>query len=320
MDPVHERSIENLYMIIAEGLALSISDFIKFCKRVRIYPDLLNSLELRKILLLVTGRNNRKPTLTQEQFKQLISTIADFCFASYNEPESRTKLLIDHISNPCILHYSIDPSSSELKKLVKKESLPLDIEMISLTPLTSRTNTDKKRTPSTRKKPKESLSSIRSPRLQPTPKSRTKRTSTVVSPGVVTSRLGKSTENGRTLHSTADTFREGSHLVETSKLIKKNSSKLALKLGGLVSPRIEISTTRVSKSKSLVQSSRIMQISEALDRFKKAMRTQASVPILGALAEKALINLSSRRVSNRHALKSAFTIWSLIARMSKLCK
>lgn len=320
MDPVHERSIENLYMIIGEGLALSISDFIKFCKRVRIYPDLLNSLELRKILLLVTGRNNRKPTLTQEQFKELISTIADFCFASYNEPESRMKLLIDHISNPCILHYSIDPSSAELKKLVKKESLPLDIEMISITPLTSRTSTDKKRTPSTRKKPKDSLSSIRSPRLQPTPKSRTKRTSTIVSPGVATSRLGKSTETGRTLLSTAESFREGSHLVETSKLIKKNSSKLALKLGSLVSPRTEISTTRVSKSKSLMQSSRVMQISEALDRFKKVMRTTTPVPILGALAEKALFNLSSRRVSNRHALKSAFTIWNLLARMSKLCK
>lgn len=318
MDLVHEKSIENLYMIIGEGV-LSISDFIKFCKRVRIYPDLLNSLELRKILLLVTGRNNRKPTLTMCQFRQLVISIADFCFASYNEPEARMKLLIDHISNPCILHYSIDPASAELKKTLKKSANPLDIEIISMTPLTSRTQTDTKRTPSSKKRPKGSLSSMKSPRMQPTPRSR-KRTSTVTSPAVATSRLGKSTETGRTLLSTAESFREGSHLVETSKLIKKNSSRLALKLGNLVSPRTELSTSRAAHSKSLLKSNKLKHVSEAFDRFKKNINSIEPVPILGALAEKAISNISSRRVSNQHAKKSAFMIWSLMTQLSKLCK
>lgn len=85
---------------------LPFSELIKFSSSVRIFPDLLSSFELKRIIARLTGKHAGQDSdlsITYLQFERLMKHIAGHCF---HEPGG-LQLLISHIRNPCSLHYKV---------------------------------------------------------------------------------------------------------------------------------------------------------------------------------------------------------------------
>jgi hypothetical protein len=311
MDLEQEKAMHQLYSMISDGTKLGFTELLKFCSRVRLYPDLLSLTELKKILMMVAGRNNPKPTLTCNQFKQLLILISDVYFEGTRE-SSKVQILIDHISSPCILHYSVDLTPAKKKLEFRKNSSAVDIELSPLGPLTSRLDTNRN---SSRNRKKESLSSLKSSHFNPTPRTKVRKSSMISPrPGFI---IQDRSVEPKTLPSTTDSIKEESKVTSYLRSLKKNKSSIALKLSDLASPTRDQSATQTHKG---VPRSKfdLDKIAEALSRFKNRMENAGSVPILGQLSQKAIRNITQRRVTNRFALQSAFKVWNLTVKLAKV--
>lgn len=85
---------------------LPFTELIKFASSVRIFPDLLSSFELKRIIARLTGKHAGQDAdlaVTYLQFERLIKHIAAHCF----HQADGLQLLISHIRNPSSLHYKV---------------------------------------------------------------------------------------------------------------------------------------------------------------------------------------------------------------------
>lgn len=100
------RKIFQHHTAASSSHLLPFSELIKFSSSVRIFPDLLSSFELKRIIARLTGKHAGQDSdlsITYLQFERLIKHIAGHCF---HEPGG-LQLLISHIRNPCSLHYKV---------------------------------------------------------------------------------------------------------------------------------------------------------------------------------------------------------------------
>lgn len=100
------RKIFQHHTAASSSHLLPFSELIKFSSSVRIFPDLLSSFELKRIIARLTGKHAGQDSdlsITYLQFERLMKHIAGHCF---HEPGG-LQLLISHIRNPCSLHYKV---------------------------------------------------------------------------------------------------------------------------------------------------------------------------------------------------------------------
>lgn len=85
---------------------INYSQFFKFCCTLKIYPELISSFELKKILTSVMKKKvmeDRHIEISFGIFEKLIEMIAEFCFHC----EDSLKFLILHIRNMCQVMYHV---------------------------------------------------------------------------------------------------------------------------------------------------------------------------------------------------------------------
>lgn len=93
-----------------ERQMITYNEFIKFCQTVRIYPDLVSSFELKRLVMKIANSNtyiDRKVEINYIQFERLIVLISEHCFSSSSVSE-KLELLFKHIKNPVKHYYHID--------------------------------------------------------------------------------------------------------------------------------------------------------------------------------------------------------------------
>jgi hypothetical protein len=89
-----------------ESPFVGFNQFISFCIKMKLYPELISLSELKRIM-----SNTMKKTITDEkqveitylQFERLLKNISEHCFPSSNS----LKLMITHLKGPCSSLYSI---------------------------------------------------------------------------------------------------------------------------------------------------------------------------------------------------------------------
>lgn len=141
----NRSSIKKLFSIHEKEGTLKFTDLLKLCSSTRIFPDLLSSPDLHKVLVEVA----QDPTtcsisqnLTYLQFEVFLHAVAAKAFPFKLDVE-QDSLLFMHLKNSCSLKYSLDFEVTNAdKKLVAKKVPRLNIDSAKLqrqTPKTSRT-------------------------------------------------------------------------------------------------------------------------------------------------------------------------------------
>ena len=80
---------------------MNITEFTKFCKNSRVFPDLLTILELKRICLKVANAG----MLSYSNFEQILKEIAENAFTEAISLADKLRIFFMHIRNPCKLNY-----------------------------------------------------------------------------------------------------------------------------------------------------------------------------------------------------------------------
>ena len=111
-DPLLEmnrQALKDIYiktLTEKESRFMSYKQFFKFCCTLKLYPDLISSLDLKKILGLVLKKKiseDKPPEISYQQFEKLLTSIAEHCFPVGDS----FKLLITHIKSLCQVLYHV---------------------------------------------------------------------------------------------------------------------------------------------------------------------------------------------------------------------
>ena len=94
------------YRHLAEKEASNISykQFFKFCCTVKIYPDLISSFELKRILSSTLKKkilDEKTSEISYQKFEKLLGIIAEHCFPSLDS----MRLMLTHIKGLCQIFY-----------------------------------------------------------------------------------------------------------------------------------------------------------------------------------------------------------------------
>lgn len=87
-----------------DSKTITFKDFFKFFCTLKVYPDLISSFDLKKILTSILKKKvseERPAEITYSHFEKIFVAIADHCFPSGES----LKLLITHIKNMCYILY-----------------------------------------------------------------------------------------------------------------------------------------------------------------------------------------------------------------------
>ena len=107
---LHLRKIFQLHAQVQNPPTISYPEIVKLCSNLRIFPDLLTSVELKRIVIKVTSKHftfDSKVNLTYLQFEKFLRAVSEYCFTSNNSEFDRLKLLFIHIRSSCQLHYNV---------------------------------------------------------------------------------------------------------------------------------------------------------------------------------------------------------------------
>ncbi|OMJ79632.1 hypothetical protein SteCoe_20307 [Stentor coeruleus] len=141
----NRSSIKKLFSIHEKEGILKFTDLLKLCSSTRIFPDLLSSPDLHKVLIEVA----QDPTtcsisqnLTYLQFEIFLHSVAAKAFPFKPDIE-QDSLLFMHLKNSCSLKYSLDFEVTNTDKKLEVKKVPrLNIDSAKLqrqTPKSSRT-------------------------------------------------------------------------------------------------------------------------------------------------------------------------------------
>ena len=81
---------------------ITITELFKICNSIRVFPDLLNSSEIRTLVMRLTASSH----LSFEQFEKVTKMIARKCFPSSNLESYR--MFFMHVRNSCHIRYGIE--------------------------------------------------------------------------------------------------------------------------------------------------------------------------------------------------------------------
>ncbi|CAG9314265.1 unnamed protein product [Blepharisma stoltei] len=104
------RSIFSKHSTSHDNPVITYNELFKFCTAVRIFPDLLSSFEIKRLVMKSSnshGNSDKRIELSYLQFEKLLKSIANHCFTSGSDGE-KLKLLFAHIKNSCKLNYHVD--------------------------------------------------------------------------------------------------------------------------------------------------------------------------------------------------------------------
>lgn len=138
-------SLKKLFTAHEKEGSLKFTDLLKLCSSTRIFPDLLGSPELHKIIVEVVqdpSTSSISQQLAFAQFEIFLRTVAAKAFPLKSESEQECLLFI-HLKSSCGLRYSVDfeTMSEEKKKSLNKKVPRLNIESAKMqrkTPNTTR--------------------------------------------------------------------------------------------------------------------------------------------------------------------------------------
>ncbi|CAG9329765.1 unnamed protein product [Blepharisma stoltei] len=82
---------------------ISPQEVIKFCKNVRIFPDLIQMIELKKMIRKLCSSNK----FSYQNFETLFKLIADQAFNTNAPINDKLRMLFIHIRNSCKMHYQV---------------------------------------------------------------------------------------------------------------------------------------------------------------------------------------------------------------------
>jgi hypothetical protein len=108
---LHLRKIFQLHAQPQNPPTISYPELVKLCSNLRIFPDLLTSVELKRIVIKVTSKHftfDSKVHLTYLQFEKFLRAVSEYCFTTNNSESERLKLLFIHIRGSCQLHYNVN--------------------------------------------------------------------------------------------------------------------------------------------------------------------------------------------------------------------
>lgn len=139
-----------------ESKSISKKQFLKFLQTTKVYPDLVSSLDLKKLFssVLRNKYGEKIREISYSKYEKLLKTLSKHCFPS----ENSLKLLITHIKPSCFIHYQVNL----ITKIQKEVNLLSTTRLISSTraKISNKTTFDKTLSQ------KLSLSGIISPRNQ----------------------------------------------------------------------------------------------------------------------------------------------------------
>ncbi|CAG9313343.1 unnamed protein product [Blepharisma stoltei] len=93
---------------------VSLSEFQKLCKNLRIFPDLISQSELRTLVTKTAGTTSlSKATLNINQFEEIFTKVASTHFEDVNPMRERIRKFFIHISYPCKSVYNLNIISTD---------------------------------------------------------------------------------------------------------------------------------------------------------------------------------------------------------------
>lgn len=123
-------SLKKLFNVHQKEGLLKFTDLLKLCSTTRIFPDLLSSTELHRILIDVAKDPDTQTisqNLTYPQFESFLKQSSSICYQNKSEPDQE-KLLFNHLKSSCNLRYSLDFDTSFTDKKPIKKIPKLNIE------------------------------------------------------------------------------------------------------------------------------------------------------------------------------------------------
>ena len=123
----NRASLKKLFAAHEKDGSLKFTDLLKLCSSTRIFPDLLGSPELHKVIVEVVQDPNTasiSQNLPYPQLEIFLRSVAAKAFPSKSQSEQEC-LLFMHLKNSCSLRYSVDfETMTEDKRINIKRNVP----------------------------------------------------------------------------------------------------------------------------------------------------------------------------------------------------
>lgn len=127
---INKISLKRIFSFHEKEGNLKFTDLLKLCSSTRIFPDLLSSPDLHKILVEVAKDPETasvSQSLTFAQFENFLRSVALKSFPNKTEPEQET-LLFMHLKSTCSLRYSVDFETILVEKKTTRKVPRLNID------------------------------------------------------------------------------------------------------------------------------------------------------------------------------------------------
>ncbi|CAG9314031.1 unnamed protein product [Blepharisma stoltei] len=133
---INRGQLQKIFDSHQQNKELGFNDILKFCSSARIFPDLLTSQSIRKIVIYSSGvpiGTESSAKLNYLQFEKLLKLIAQQCFKSRKGGNDEYQLFFSHIKNSCHIRYRVDfetiaPVKKTSKSLIEKKIPKLNFE------------------------------------------------------------------------------------------------------------------------------------------------------------------------------------------------
>ena len=99
------------------------TDILKICTATRIFPNLLTSKDLRKLIIQVTNISSGdelSAKLSYEEMELFLKAVAEHSYPSRRGLNEQYRMLFMHMRNPCYLRYNLILETEESSKSSKK--------------------------------------------------------------------------------------------------------------------------------------------------------------------------------------------------------
>lgn len=99
------------------------TDILKICTATRIFPNLLTSKDLRKLIIQVTNitsGDELSAKLSYEEMESFLKGVAEHSYPSRRGTYEQYRMLFLHMRNPCYLRYNLILETDETSKSFKK--------------------------------------------------------------------------------------------------------------------------------------------------------------------------------------------------------
>lgn len=89
-----------------ESNSITKKQFLKFLKTTKVHPDLISSIDLKKLfnLVLLNEHGEKIQEISYQKYEKLLKSLSKHCFPT----ENPLKLLITHIKPSCLINYQVN--------------------------------------------------------------------------------------------------------------------------------------------------------------------------------------------------------------------